>query len=78
MQVHTKQGQYNKASIAKASFLAVSIVFILSGCAVNPGDSVDAIQNEIASIAPTPLTLIQGDKQQRSVDRGSMLYCCSL
>ena len=69
MQVHTNKANTIELPSPKTSFLAISIVFILSGCAVDPGNSVDAIQNEIASIAPTPLTLIQGNEQQRSVDK---------
>ncbi|MBY0417095.1 MAG: TolC family protein, partial [Pararheinheimera sp.] len=69
MQVHTNKVNTIKRPSPKTSFLALSIVFILSGCAVDPGNSVDAIQNEITSIAPTPLTLIQDNEQQRSVDK---------
>ena len=69
MRVHTYRANTVSLPSPKASFLAISIVFILSGCAVDPGNSVDVIQKEIASIAPTPLMLIQDNEQQRSVDQ---------
>lgn len=69
MRVHTYRANTVRLPSPKASFLAISIVFILSGCAVDPGNSVDVIQKEIASIAPTPLMLIQDNEQQRSVDQ---------
>lgn len=64
----TTTPSYRKNPAVK-TWLLITLVSSLAGCAANPGQPVSDVQAELISINPTPLQRIDTDEQQQQINQ---------
>jgi len=54
---------------SRIAWLVLGSVILLSGCAIDPGDSLPKIQTDIAGVTSIPMQLIQDQAQQQQLEK---------